>query len=85
MTIALFQTQGSGADGKAYTVMLAGFGSSLAGLVASTGLAPLTLAAVDPLDGCTPFNRPSLYRNKAVLLQRGNCSFESKVEQPLET
>lgn len=71
--------QGGGADGQAYTVMQAGFGPNLAPLVAATASAPLSLIRADPADGCTPFNRPTVFAGKAVIMQRGNCSFQAKV------
>jgi hypothetical protein len=70
--------QGGGADGQSYTVMQAGFGPSMAALVTSTASAPLPLIRADPADGCTPFNRPTLFTGKAVIMQRGNCSFQAK-------
>lgn len=70
--------QGGGVDGQSYTVMQAGFGPSMAALVSSTASAPLPLIRADPADGCTPFNRPTAFVGKAVIMQRGNCSFQAK-------
>lgn len=75
--------QGSGANGDVYRVMQAGFGPALSGLAASTAAAPLKLLAASPADGCFPYSKPGAYLGAVVLLQRGNCSFESKVPPPL--
>lgn len=75
--------QGSRANGDVYRVMQASFGPALSGLAASTASTPLKLLAASPADGCFPYTKPAAYLGAVVLLQRGNCSFASKVPLPL--
>ena len=77
-TVTFAGLQGGGADGQSYTVVQAAFGPSMAALVSSTASAPLTLIKADPADGCTPFKSPTVFAGKAVIMQRGNCSFQAK-------
>ncbi|KAK9815904.1 hypothetical protein WJX72_011677 [[Myrmecia] bisecta] len=68
---------GSNADGVAYRVMLASFGPLMTKFVNSQSTT--RLVAGWPADGCSPLSRPSTLKGKVVLLQRGNCTFTTKV------
>lgn len=58
-------------------VMQAAFGSTFAGLVQSGSVN--VLLAANPKDACSGFVRPSLFQNAVVFVQRGNCTFSTKV------
>ena len=68
---------GSAADDLTYTVMLAYFGNNLDSAVASG--TPYPLIGGLPADGCSAFRFPNSMPGKVVLLQRGNCTFQTKV------
>lgn len=68
---------GSAADDLTYTIMLAYFGSNLDGTVASGTVYPLVAAL--PADGCSALRYANSLPGKVVLLQRGNCTFQTKV------
>lgn len=69
---------GSAADDLTYTIMLAYFGSNLSSAV-SSGIAYPLVAAL-PADGCSPLRYANSLPGKVVLLQRGNCTFQTKVQ-----
>ena len=56
-------------------VMGADFGRSIGTLVGNE----LPLAVATPLDACTALTNPSTFAGRVVLLQKGNCTFETKV------
>lgn len=68
---------GSAADDLTYTIMLAYFGNNLHSAVASGTAYPLIGGL--PADGCSAFRFPNSMPGKVVLLQRGNCTFQTKV------
>ena len=68
---------GSAADDLTYTVMLAYFGNNLDSAVASGSSYPLVAGL--PADGCSALQYSSSLPGKVVLLQRGNCTFQTKV------
>lgn len=68
---------GSAADDLTYTVMLAYFGNNLDSAVASGTGYPLVAGL--PTDGCSALRFSSSLPGKVVLLQRGNCTFQTKV------
>ena len=67
--------QGSGANGNLYRVLEADFGPSLTALTSSSGL---KLLAANPPDGCLTFAHTTNYAGAAVLIQRDNCTFQTK-------
>lgn len=56
-------------------VMGADFGHSVGTLIGTK----LPLAVATPLDACTALANPSKFAGRVVLLQRGNCTFQTKV------
>ena len=67
---------GLAADDLTYTVMLAYFGNNLDSAVASGTAYPLIAGL--PADGCSTLRFPNSIPGKIVLLQRGNCTFQTK-------
>ena len=58
--------------------MLAYFGNSLASAVSSGTAYPLVSGV--PADGCSALSYPYKLPGKVVLLSRGNCTFQTKVQ-----
>ena len=58
--------------------MLAYFGNSLASAVSSGSAYPLVSGV--PADGCSALSYPYALPGKVVLLSRGNCTFQTKVQ-----
>ena len=73
-------TATSAAD-STHTIMLAYFGNSLASAV-SSGIAYPLVAGV-PADGCSALSYPYKLPGKVVLLARGNCTFQTKVDNSI--
>lgn len=55
--------------------MGASFGPTLGSVIGMQ----LSIRVANPLDACSPLTQPSLYAGKLVLIQRGNCTFQTKV------
>ncbi len=67
--------QGSGANGNSYRVLEADFGPSLTALSSASSL---KLLAANPPDGCLTFAHTTNYAGAVVLIQRDNCTFQTK-------
>jgi len=70
--------QGSGANGNSYRVFEADFGPSLTALSSASSL---KLLAANPPDGCLTFAHTTNYAGAVVLIQRDNCTFQTKARR----
>ena len=75
MTISGSLTASSAAD-LTHTIMLAYFGNTLDSAVSSGVSYPLVAGV--PADGCSSLSFPYSLPGKVVLLQRGNCTYQTK-------